>query len=125
MHKSMRLVVIGAIALLMPTFATAAFAHAKLVKETPAHDASVKPPSEISLKFNESVELAFSAVEIKDAAGLVIKAGALSNAGADKTTIVVPLAVPLAAGKYTVDWRILTAGDGHKIKGSYSFTAAQ
>lgn len=125
MHKSMRLVGIGAIALLIPAFVTAAFAHAKLVKETPAHDASVKPPSEISLKFNESVELAFSAIEIKDAAGLAIKAGALAIAGDDKTTLVVPLPEPLAAGKYTVEWHILTAGDGHKIKGSYSFTAVQ
>lgn len=124
MLGTMRLFSFGAIALLMPALATAALAHAKLVKETPAHDASVKPPTEISLKFNESVELAFSAVEIKDAAGAVIKAGAPANALDDKTTIVVPLAAPLAAGKYTVDWRILTAGDGHKIKGSYSFTAA-
>ncbi len=124
MLKANVLIGIGAIALVMPAFATAAAAHAKLVKETPAHDASVAPPTEISLKFNESVELAFSAVEIKDAAGALIKSGALANAGDDKTTIVVPIATPLAAGKYTVNWRILTAGDGHKIKGSYSFTAA-
>lgn len=124
MRKTKRINGLIAVTLLLPALATAALAHAKLVKETPAHDATVKPPAELSLTFNEGVEIAFSAVEIKDTAGAAVKVGALRNANDDKKTIVVRLEAPLAAGKYTVDWRILTAGDGHKIKGSYSFTAA-
>ncbi len=115
---------LAAATLLMPVFATVALAHAKLVKESPAHDATVKSPAEISLKFNEGVELGFSAIELKDAAGAVVKGGALVNANQDKSTIVMPLLSPLVAGKYTVEWRVLTAGDGHKIKGSSTFTTA-
>ena len=114
----------AAATLLMTVCATAALAHAKLVNESPAHDATVKSPTEISLKFNEGVELGFSAIELKDAAGAVVKGGALVNANQDKSTIVMPLPSPLVAGKYTVEWRVLTAGDGHKIKGSYTFTTA-
>ena len=124
MLKTIRILNVAAFALLMPVFATAALAHAKLVKETPAHDATVPTPAEISLKFSVGVEAAFSSIEVKDAAGALVKVGTLAAAGDDKTTIAVPLPTPLAAGKYTVEWRALTAGDGHKIKGSYSFTAA-
>ena len=124
MLKTIRLVNVAAFALVMPVFATAALAHAKLVKESPAHDAAVPPPTEVSLKFSVGVEAAFSSIEVKDATGALVKVGTLAAAGDDKTTIAVPLPTPLAAGKYTVEWRVLTAGDGHKIKGSYSFTAA-
>ena len=124
MLKTIRLVNVAVFALLMPVFATAALAHAKLVIETPAHDATVPPPTEVSLKFSVGVEAAFSSIEVKDATGALVKVGTLAAAGDDKTTIAVPLPTPLAAGKYTVEWRVLTAGDGHKIKGSYSFTAA-
>lgn len=124
MLKTMRLVNVAAFALLMPVFATAALAHAKLVKESPAHDATVPQPTEVSLKFSTAVEAAFSSIEIKDAAGAAVKVGTLAAAGDGKTIIAVPLPTPLTAGKYTVEWRVLTAGDGHKIKGSYSFTAA-
>jgi copper resistance protein C len=124
MLKTFRFLNAAAIALLMPVFATVAMAHAKLVKEAPAHDATVPPPTEISLKFSTAVEAAFSSIEVRDAAGALVKVGTLATAGDDKTAIAVPLPTPLAAGKYTVEWRALTAGDGHKIKGSYSFTAA-
>ena len=123
MHKMIQTSAI-ALALLMPVFATAALAHAKLLKETPGHDATVPPPTEISLKFSAGVEAAFSSIEVKDASGALIKVGPLAAPSDDKTTIAVPLPSPLAAGKYTVEWRALTGGDGHKIKGSYSFTAA-
>ncbi len=124
MLKTIRILNAAAFVLLMPVLATAALAHAKLVKETPAHDATVPPPAEISLKFSVGVEPGFSSIEVKDASGAIVKVGNLAAAGDDKTTIAVPLPTPLAAGKYTVEWRALTAGDGHKIKGSYSFTAA-
>ncbi len=124
MLKTIRILNVAALALLMPVFATAAQAHAKLVKETPAHDATVPPPAEISLKFSVGVEAGFSSIEVKDAAGAIVKVGPLATAGDDKTAIAVPLPAPLPEGKYTVEWRVLTASDGHKIKGSYSFTAA-
>ena len=124
MLKTIRILNVAAIALLMPVFATAASAHAKLLKESPAHDATVPPPTEVSLKFSVGVEAAFSSIELKDFAGAIVKVGTLATAGDDKTTIAIPLPTPLSAGKYTVEWRVLTAGDGHKIKGSYSFTAA-
>lgn len=124
MLKSNKVYGFAAAVLVMPALATAAAAHAKLVKESPAHDATVKPPSEISLNFSESIEPGFSSIEIKDAAGAVVKGGALAAAPNDKTSIIMSLTTPLAAGKYTVEWKVLSAGDGHKINGSYTFTAA-
>ena len=40
----------------------------------------------------------------------------------DNALLIVPLAAPLSDGKYTVDWQAV-GKDGHKTKGSYSFTA--
>jgi methionine-rich copper-binding protein CopC len=39
----------------------------------------------------------------------------------DGKTLSAPLARPLAAGAWTVNWRIASS-DGHRMTGSYGFT---
>jgi methionine-rich copper-binding protein CopC len=101
--------------------ASPAFAHAHLKAATPAVDGSVTAaPSELDLDFSEDLNLKFSGVAVKGSDGAAVETGVASLAK-DDTRLVVPLKRPLAAGTYTVDWHALSA-DGHKTKGSYSFS---
>lgn len=100
---------------------TPAFAHAHLKSADPANAATLAAsPTILTLKFTEAIELALSGVSLQGPAGPVaVPPAHLDPADAD--TLVVPLDGPLATGTYTVDWHSLSA-DGHKTKGSYSFT---
>ena len=101
-----------------------AFAHAKLLSEVPAAAdtagaaAATAPVNELRLSFSESLNVAFSKVEIVDAAGQAT-AGAVALDAADNKVLVVTLAAPLAAGAYTVNWTALS-DDGHKMTGTYT-----
>ncbi|WP_047303859.1 copper homeostasis periplasmic binding protein CopC [Pseudomonas fluorescens] len=100
--------------------ASSVFAHAHLKSSTPAADSSVTAPNELRLVFSEGVEAAFTQVKIsKDGAPLEVKS--LATEGADKKTLIVtPVATPLRAGEYKVEWHAVSV-DTHKSEGSYSF----
>ncbi|ACS85042.1 copper homeostasis periplasmic binding protein CopC [Musicola paradisiaca] len=99
-----------------------AYAHAHLKSAEPADKSEVAvAPGQLTLTFTEGVEAAFSGVELKDAAGSPVKTGKAVVDAADKTRLVAPLAAPLSAGKYSVDWHVLSV-DGHKSQGKYSFS---
>jgi methionine-rich copper-binding protein CopC len=100
-----------------------ALAHAKLVSAKPAESkTATPPPTELQLKFSEAIELDFAQVKVTGADGAPVKTGPLALDPNDKATLIVPLAAPLADGKYMVSWQVV-AGDGHKTKGSYRFEA--
>ena len=110
-----------AIALLAALIATPAFAHAHLIEETPAAKAVVTvAPSQLTLKFSESVELKFTGIVITGPNKAVVAQGA-ETVDTAKTLMTVALKAPLAAGTYTVTWHALST-DGHKTNGTYSFT---
>jgi len=100
---------------------TPAFAHAHLESAEPA-DAAIltAAPAALTLKFSEAIELGFTGITVTGPAGAVTLQPAHLDP-ADAETLVVPLDGSLAAGTYTVDWHSLST-DGHKTKGSYSFT---
>jgi len=105
--------------------ATAAFAHPKLVKSDPAADAVVTAaPKELRLSFNEELVPKFSSAEVKDRKGQKVEIGTAAADPTDKKQLVVPLAKPLAAGTYKVEWHAVAA-DTHRVQGSYSFTVKQ
>ena len=109
-------------ALLSFSMAESVFAHAHLKAEVPAHDAVVAAaPTSLRLEFSEALELAFSGVAVSDAGGKSIATGAATLAPDSNMILLVPLGSRLAAGVYTVTWHALSR-DGHKSKGSYSFT---
>jgi methionine-rich copper-binding protein CopC len=99
-----------------------AIAHAHLVSAMPAISGIVAvSPTELELKFSEALNLKFSGVNVVGPDKATIGTGVASLAEGNKSILVVPLSATLAAGTYTVDWHVLSK-DGHKIRGSYTFT---
>jgi copper resistance protein C len=110
------------------TFAAASFglagravAHANLKVETPAANSTVPSPEQLILKFSEGLEIKFTGVKITGPNGKAVTTGTLSLDPNDQTSLIVPIAGSLAAGRYKVDWQAV-AKDTHKTQGTYSFT---
>lgn len=97
--------------------ATPAFGHAYLSKSTPAAGAIVSPPAEIVLSFTEPLEPAFSTIELQDAMGKRIETGKARV----KDDVMRLQLESLAAGHYTVNWRVLSV-DTHTSQGNFVFT---
>ena len=98
----------------------AAFAHAHLVRATPAEGAVVKSaPNEVTLKFNERLEPSFSSSVIRDSAGKQVDKADAHVDKADRTVVRVSLP-SLNPGVYTVEWRAMSS-DTHKISGNFTF----
>ncbi|SFG11592.1 hypothetical protein SAMN05518801_107207 [Novosphingobium sp. CF614] len=113
----------AALALVAPA---AAMAHPKLVSSSPAADASVAKPAEISLTFNEALVGPLSGIDL-----VMTGMPGMANhkpmpitgfvAKAEGKTLKVKLPRPLPAGSYTLKWHAVAA-DQHRIEGSYNFT---
>jgi len=102
----------------------AASAHAHLVGATPAEGATVKSvPNELTLKFNEKLEPAFSSAVIRDSAGKQVDKADAHVDKADRTVVRVSLP-PLDPGVYTVEWRAMSS-DTHKINGNFRFRVGE
>jgi copper resistance protein C len=107
---------IGSTAALLLVGSTAA-AHAFLEEAAPrvgstVHDA----PREVTLRFTQDLEPAFSTVTITDASGLRVDVDKPSFRG---NVIRVPLR-EIGPGSYRVTWRVLSV-DTHPTEGSFSF----
>ncbi|PMX26032.1 MULTISPECIES: copper homeostasis periplasmic binding protein CopC [unclassified Pseudomonas] len=103
--------------------ASAAFAHAHLKSSEPAADSTVAAPKDLRLTFSEGVEATFTKVSLsKDGTEVAIKR--LETPDADKKTLVVTPAAPLADGHYKVVWNAVSV-DTHKSNGEYSFQVGQ
>jgi methionine-rich copper-binding protein CopC len=101
---------------------TSAFAHAHLLSAAPAAKAVLTTaPTELTLKFSESLEPKFTSAEVTGPDNVPVAHGAAALDPKDSTLLKVPLTRPLAAGSYTVAWHVLSR-DGHKTSGTYSFT---
>jgi hypothetical protein len=102
--------------------ASAALAHPKLIAaDPPANGRSAASPSAIRVTFSEEVFPNFSGLVLKDHAGQAVRTGRATVDPADKKVLIVPLAKPLAAGMYHVEWHAV-AGDTHRVTGQYMFT---
>ena len=103
------------------TVAVPAWAHAALQSATPAKDEEVTAaPKEITLRFNEKLEAAFSNAKLIDSTGKEISTGKATLDAANPS--VMKLAVPaLSPGKYKVEYTGV-GHDGHRRKGDYVFT---
>jgi methionine-rich copper-binding protein CopC len=100
--------------------ASAALAHAQLTSSTPANGASSVSPTAISLTFTETLNLKFSGITLAGPGETANATGSPRLSQGDKT-LAVPVEKPLQPGTYRVDWHVLS-NDGHKTKGSFSFT---
>jgi len=105
--------------------AASALAHAHLVRATPAAGGTVRmPPSEVTLRFNEKLEAAFSSVVVRDAMGKQVDKGDATVDKGDRTLMRVLLQQPVAPGVYKVEWKAMSA-DTHKIDGSFTFKVGE
>ncbi|GBR49174.1 copper homeostasis periplasmic binding protein CopC [Neokomagataea thailandica] len=121
-----KIALIGATVLTL-AIAPAVQAHAKLLSETPAMNASGAAPVNITLNFSEKLAPAFSRVTLK----MVSMPGmdmptpqdvpVKSSVSADGKSLVAVPAEALSAGKYVVEYRAVSA-DTHRVKGDYLFT---
>ncbi len=133
--------VMGVVAgLALGLMATSAIAHPKLKSAIPAAemDANASPkqsavatkekvggaPKEIRLMFSEAVIAKMSGVILKDEAGKQVPTGSPQTDPQDQKQLVVPVATPLAPGRYSVTWHAVS-DDTHRVKGEYNFTVGR
>jgi len=102
-------------------FTSAVSAHAMLKAAGPAPGSVVTTsPKAIRIQSNEAVELAFTGIELKNAAGEMQTVGSATLNPKDKAQLIVPVNGELAPGKYTVSWHAV-GDDTHKTQGSFNF----
>jgi copper resistance protein C len=125
MSNHRTITVLSASAALILCGAGSALAHAHLVRATPAAGGTVPtPPNEVTLRFNEKLEAAFSSVVVRDQSGKQVDKGGGAVDKSDRTLMRVPLQQPLAPGVYKVEWKAMSA-DTHKIDGNFTFKVGE
>jgi copper transport protein len=102
--------------------AAPASAHAMLERTSPGADSVVaRAPAAVTVTFSESVTLVPGAVRVYDGALHEVDTGTASHPDGDPTSAGVALAPDLAAGTYTVTWRVVSA-DSHPVSGGFRFS---
>ncbi len=100
-----------------------ALAHALLERASPAVGSTIKSaPAEITLRFTEKVEPAFSTVVVSGQGGERVDAGDPHVDPSDPMVLRVSLK-PLGPGSYKVVWRVVSV-DTHVTEGDFKFTVA-
>ncbi len=101
--------------------ATPAFAHALLVRSTPAANAVLtQPPVQVEIFFSEPLEEGLSSIRVFDSNNLSVDAGDVRVDPSDPTRLTVTLHA-LTDGVYTVTWKVVSSIDGHQTTGSFPF----
>jgi copper transport protein len=99
----------------------AAAAHGVLESSEPAGGSSLeRAPAAVTLRFSERPDPGLSTVRVLDSGGRVVAGGPAQPVAGRPTELRVP-AAGLAAGSYTVTWRIVSAVDGHRTDGVFAF----
>jgi copper transport protein len=100
-------------------------AHAALRFSTPMEGATLgDTPSTIRLALTEKPEAALSEIHVIDRSGIVYDVGRPSLAADDPMSLTIAVR-PLPTGVYTVNWRVVSAIDGHAAAGAYAFGVRQ
>jgi len=114
-----RLAVLAAAALTLVAPASA-WAHAALLRTSPAASGVVNtPPAQLTLTYSEAVEPRFAIVSVTDAAGHQHTAGRPYRSSSNPDELVQRLD-HLNEGWYLVFWRVISA-DGHPVRGAFTF----
>lgn len=77
-------------------------------------------PAVVKLSFSEKPEASLSVIRVLDTAGVAYQIGAPGLVPGDPLALAVPVR-PLDRGVYIVNWRIVSAVDGHATGGMYAF----
>jgi copper resistance protein C len=101
--------------------AGAAAAHAFLEEANPRVGSTIRTaPPEVTLRFTQNLEPAFSSATITDASGQRVDTGA---PGIDGNVMRVRL-LAIGAGSYRVTWHVLSV-DTHTTEGAFTFAVEQ
>jgi copper transport protein len=106
--------------LLVVAAAAPASAHAILDETTPTAGQVVdSSPKAITLRFNESVEVALGAIRVYNSKGNRLDVGSASHPGGQQSQVRV--SVPkLDKDSYVVTWRVISS-DAHPVTGAFTF----
>jgi hypothetical protein len=104
--------------------APAAVAHVHLEKSQPAADGKSAEVREIRLVFSEAVESKLSTVQLQDREDRAVVEPAAERDPSDPKVLTVHLFEALPPGSYKVVWSVV-AGDGHRMRGNYSFLVSR
>ncbi|MEQ1717326.1 MAG: copper homeostasis periplasmic binding protein CopC [Hyphomicrobium sp.] len=116
------LVLIFAAAFACAGMSLTASAHGALASSTPASGSEqASAPTALQLKFSESLELKFSGVTLTGPDKKSVATGPAALVPGSDHSLDVPITGTMPAGKYAVHWHVLSK-DGHKTKGTYTFT---
>jgi hypothetical protein len=100
--------------------ASSAAAHSVLLNTSPVRSAAVPTaPGKVVLTFNEMPQGEFSAIHVTGPDGQRRDDGPVQVVN---DLVTEPLAGTRPAGRYVVDWRVVSA-DGHPVSGEFTFTA--
>ncbi len=100
-----------------------ASAHAFLERASPAVGSTIHAaPAEITLRFTEPIEPAFSTVQVTGPGGERVEAGVPRVDASAPAVLRVPLKA-LGPGSYKVVWRVVSV-DSHVTDGDFKFTVA-
>ena len=109
-------------ALLLALTPAVAGAHATLEQTTPQRGAKLaRPPGQVTVRFDESVNAALGAVKVFDASGRVVQQGGAFHPDGHGDEVAVRLPAGLRDGGYTATYRVLSA-DSHPVSGGFTFT---
>jgi methionine-rich copper-binding protein CopC len=86
--------------------ASAAQAHPKLLSASPAPNATVAKPGRLALRFSEKLMPKFSGADL-----MMTAHGGTAHP---------PMKAPLAPGRYSVAWHVVSA-DTHRVAGNFAF----
>jgi copper transport protein len=116
---------LGVIAGLLLTFglpATAASAHAVLVRSNPTQGTVLDTePAQVTITFNEPIRAVVDKIRVTGPDGKRADAG---KATASEKDLKIPLAAGGPKGTYLVSYRIISA-DSHPVAGGYTFSVGQ
>ncbi|MEO9321628.1 MAG: copper resistance protein CopC [Nitrososphaera sp.] len=102
------------------------YAHAFILKSTPADGSSLSsPPSSVDVYFSDPVEVKYSQVKVIDSSGKQVDNGDVKYLNSDQTILTVGLPAGLKNGVYTVSTKVLDATDGHVTENAFVFGVGQ
>jgi copper transport protein len=112
---------LGLLAILAGSVPATASGHAALLRANPAPGEELDTsPGSIRLTFSEELEPSVSEIRVTDSNGTELQRVPASALGSGDLRLRVPVE-DLQRGTYTVDWRVVSADDGHATSGSYEF----
>jgi methionine-rich copper-binding protein CopC len=101
--------------------AAAVLPHAKLKSSRPSAGSTVSAPTELHLTFSEKIEIKIAKVTLLRGTEEVAALGEVAADTKAPEAVVIPVTKPLAAGAYTVKYRV-AGPDGHPMGGSFAFS---